>query len=113
MVGERISQLRRSRNMTQKELAQLLSVSPSAIGMYEQGRRQPSAELIVGICDAFSVSTQWLLTGHPYTRKDLQEDLSTILHLLPVQEAPAQDAAISPELLEQLDHLLKSLPPST
>lgn len=112
MVGERISLLRRSRNMTQKELAQLLSVSPSAIGMYEQGRRQPSAELIVGICDAFSVSTQWLLTGQPYTRKDLKEDLSTILHLRPVQEAPVQEAAIPPDLLEQLDRLLKSLPPN-
>lgn len=89
MVGQRISQLRRSRNMTQKELAQRLSVSPSAIGMYEQGRRQPSADLIVSICKLFSVSTQWLLTGQPYNMADFQSDLRMLLAIPPEESAPA------------------------
>lgn len=79
MVGMRISQLRRERNMTQRELARRLNVSPSAVGMYEQGRRQPSADLIVAICQTFAVSTQWLLTGRPYTGRDFQEDLKMLL----------------------------------
>lgn len=75
MVGNRIAQLRRSRNMTQRQLAKVLRVSPSAIGMYEQDRRQPSMELIVAICQEFSVSTQWLLTGRPYTPESLTGDM--------------------------------------
>ncbi len=79
MVGMRIAQLRRSQNMTQRQLAKALGVSTSAVGMYEQGRRQPSAELVVAICRIFSVSTQWLLTGRPYTTADLRADLKMLL----------------------------------
>ena len=78
MVGRRISLLRRSRHMTQRQLAKVLKVSPSAVGMYEQERRQPSMELIVSICEAFSVSTQWLLTGRPYTPEQHLGDLKVI-----------------------------------
>lgn len=102
MVGQRISQLRRSRNMTQRQLAKALSVSPSAIGMYEQGRRQPSAELIVAISEEFSVSTQWLLTGRPYTTKDLREDLKMLLSFPPADIPPSQDPSCLRALLESL-----------
>lgn len=102
MVGQRIAQLRRSQNMTQRQLAKALSVSPSAIGMYEQGRRQPSAELIVAISEVFSVSTQWLLTGRPYTKEDLREDLRMLLAFPPADSPPAQDRGELRALLESL-----------
>lgn len=100
MVGKRISQLRRDRNMTQKELAKALNVSPSAIGMYEQGRRQPSTELIVSICRLFSVSTQWLLTGEPYVEENLEMDLMRLLAGNHEQQAP--EISISREMVQSL-----------
>lgn len=102
MVGMRIAQLRRENNMTQRDLAAALNLSPSAIGMYEQGRRQPSADLIVEICQTFSVSTQWLLTGRPYTGKDLQEDLKMLL------QNPGTGAETTPDL-EEVEQLLREL----
>lgn len=102
MVGMRIAQLRREKNMTQRDLALALNVSPSAIGMYEQGRRQPSADLIVEICQTFSVSTQWLLTGRPYTGKDFQEDLKMLL------QSPGA-AAETRVNLEEVEVLLRKL----
>lgn len=102
MVGMRIAQLRRENNMTQRDLAVALNVSPSAIGMYEQGRRQPSADLIVEICRKFSVSTQWLLTGRPYTGKDLQEDLKMLL------QNPGSETETKPDLKE-VEQLLREL----
>ena len=39
MKGARIAALRRQADMSQAQLARLLGVSPSAVGMYEQGRR--------------------------------------------------------------------------
>lgn len=89
MMGRRIALLRRSRGMTQRQLAKALGLSPSAIGMYEQERRQPSAEQVVAICQVFSVSTQWLLTGKPYTTADFRADLRLLLSLPP--EAPDRD----------------------
>ena len=77
-VGERIAFLRTQKDMTQRQLAKKLSLSPSAIGMYEQGRRQPSGELIVALSRIFSVSADYLLTGKPYSEKDFRADLSML-----------------------------------
>lgn len=51
--------------MSQSRLAQLLQVSPSAVGMYEQGRREPSAEILVELARIFHVSVDYILTGVP------------------------------------------------
>ena len=63
MLGERIALLRRRSKLSQRELAAALRVSPSAVGMYEQGRRIPAAELLVAMAALFGVSTDYLLTG--------------------------------------------------
>ena len=65
LLGERITALRRAKGLNQKQLAEKLSISPSAIGMYEQGRREPSLALIVELAKILSVSTDFLLTGRP------------------------------------------------
>ena len=63
MLGQRIALLRRRAKLSQRELAAALQVSPSAVGMYEQGRRIPAAELLVAMAALFGVSTDYLLTG--------------------------------------------------
>ena len=63
MLGARIAALRRQANMSQSELAQRLQVSPSAIGMYEQGRREPSVSILIALARCFRVSLDYLLTG--------------------------------------------------
>lgn len=90
MIGRRISLLRRSRGMTQRQLAKALRVSPSAVGMYEQERRQPSIDVIVAISEVFSVSTQWLLTGKPYTPEGLLEEQRILLRLPSEQKSSAR-----------------------
>ena len=67
MLGARIAALRRDRGWSQAQLAQRLSISPSAVGMYEQGRREPSAELLVSMAEVLEVSTDFLLTGKAST----------------------------------------------
>ncbi len=63
MLGERIKELRKKHNMTQKDLADLLGVSSSAVGMYEQNRREPSGETLVLICSIFKISLDYLIVG--------------------------------------------------
>ena len=65
MLGARIAALRRGLNLSQTELARRLQVSPSAIGMYEQGRREPSGEILVALARTFGVTVDYLLTGYP------------------------------------------------
>ena len=60
-IGDRIRKLRISKRMTQGELAKELGVSPSTVGMYEQGRRQPDGEMLIKLCEIFSVTADSLL----------------------------------------------------
>ena len=65
MLGARIAALRREAGLSQAQLARKLGISPSAMGMYEQGRREPSVDNLVAIARIFQVSTDYLLTGAP------------------------------------------------
>lgn len=77
MLGLRIAALRREANLSQAELARRLQISPSAMGMYEQGRREPSAGTLVALARELGVSTDYLLTGSPQEQEEntLQEML--------------------------------------
>lgn len=61
MFSERMKELRRKNHMTQKEMAKVLHVSTSTIGMYEQGRRDPDAQLLRKLSNTFHVSADYLL----------------------------------------------------
>lgn len=79
MLGARIAALRRQAGQSQLELARLLGVSPSAIGMYEQGRREPNGAMLVALAEHFGVTTDYLLTGksalhEQFTVAELLED---------------------------------------
>ena len=60
-IGDRIKELRVKHGLTQKDIAALLDVSPSTVGMYEQNRREPDANTLVKISERFNVSTDYLL----------------------------------------------------
>lgn len=53
--------LRRNKGLFQKDLAQLLNVSTSSIGMYETGKCQPDADNIKKMASIFEVSIDYLL----------------------------------------------------
>lgn len=61
MFGERLKELRIGKNMLQKELADLLKVSPSTIGMYERGQRDPDTDTLRFLAEYFDVSIDYLL----------------------------------------------------
>ena len=68
MLGMRIAILRVSKGWNQTELSRRIGVSSSAIGMYEQGRREPSLGLLVRLAQEFGVTTDYLLMGEtPYS----------------------------------------------
>lgn len=63
MLGIRIAILRISKGWSQAELARRIGVSTSAVGLYEQGRREPSLGLLVRLAQEFGVTTDYLLMG--------------------------------------------------
>ena len=77
-----LKELRESKGLTQSELAKLLSVSPSSIGMYEQGRREPDSETLRRISSFFNVTIDYLL-GNSKQKKEVTFPLNDI-HRVPI-----------------------------
>ena len=61
MKGNRIKKLREEKNMKQVDLARVLSISSSAVGMYERDEREPNDEITLKLAEYFGVSTDYLL----------------------------------------------------
>lgn len=63
MLSRQIESLRRNKGWSQAELARRLHISSSAVGMYEQGRREPSVEVLIALSNEFNVTIDYLVTG--------------------------------------------------
>lgn len=59
--GEILKELLSLHSMTQKQLAKDLNLSPSALGNYIQGSREPDYETLMQIAAYFHVTTDFLL----------------------------------------------------
>lgn len=76
MLHCRIVLLRRSIGINQQQLAEKLHISPSTVGMYEQGRRTPNVEILVQMSRIFNVSLDYLITGAEFVPSSENENLN-------------------------------------
>ena len=71
-----IKALRKSKSMTQKELAQALGISRATVSKYEAGLRTPNMDMIMKLSDVLGCTTDYLLgrTIFPYSELTTLED---------------------------------------
>lgn len=62
-VSERIQELRKSRGVSQEELANALGVSRQAVSKWESGQSFPELDNIIALSDYFGVSADHMLKG--------------------------------------------------
>lgn len=60
-LGEKLKSARVSRNLTRKQVAELVGVTASVIGHYETGERIPSVPILVKLATHYKVSLDYLL----------------------------------------------------
>ena len=58
-VRLRVSRI--NRGLTRKQVAELIDVSESLIGLYESGNRQPSLIVLIKLCAIYKVTADYLL----------------------------------------------------
>ncbi|SDX61483.1 helix-turn-helix domain-containing protein [Salimicrobium album] len=60
-VSERLKLLRKQNKYSQKQIGEFLGISESGYGYYEQGRNEPSIDMINKLADKYDVTADYLL----------------------------------------------------
>ena len=83
-MAERIQHLRKTKGLSQEELADTMNVSRQAVSKWESGQSTPDLEKIIMLSEFFEVTTDYILKGIETVKdKDQQtkEILSKILYI--------------------------------
>ena len=72
-IGETIKRLRESMGLSQKELAQILSISNQRLSNWEKDINQPNADFIAILCDVLNVNADDLLGTKKATVLDINQ----------------------------------------
>ncbi|MCR2046330.1 helix-turn-helix domain-containing protein [Acetatifactor muris] len=102
-VGQRLSQLRKERELGQKELAALLNMSIGTISNYENNVHAPDLATLCKLADFFQVTTDYLLgrTGYRCPPENLDRYITSdytihgITNVILSLDSKSRDAAIS------------------
>ncbi len=71
--GRFIADLRKEKNLTQKQLADILSVSDKAISRWETGKGFPDVTSLIALSDFFGISVNELLAGKKAEKNTFSE----------------------------------------
>ena len=82
-IGSYIAQKRRTKNLTQEQLAEKLGVSNKTISKWENGKCMPDYSIIQKLCDALGVTLPELMDGEDVADSSVRVyDDAQILDLL-------------------------------
>lgn len=60
LLGDKIRELRKNKNMTQEELGVALGVAKNTVSYWERNENKPDYDMIIKIAKLFNVSTDYL-----------------------------------------------------
>ncbi len=64
-----LKEIRKSKRLNQLKVATDLNISRESISYYENGKREPSLDLLVKMSEYFNVSINYLITGKEFVKK--------------------------------------------
>ena len=72
-IGKFIATLRKQKNMTQEQFAEILGVNSRSVSRWENGRCMPDLSLLQSIAEVLEISIYELLHGRKMTNEELME----------------------------------------
>lgn len=98
-VGQRLRELRKSKDLTQAQVAEGINCTPSAYNRYETGEREPSMETLAMLAEFFGVSLDYLYGKAPLSDSVLSDYEKVFIgKLRNVPDSVKEDALIFLEI---------------
>ena len=61
--------IRKEKNLNQQKVAIDLNISREVLSHYENGKREPSLDMLIKMSDYFNVSIDFLITGKEFKKR--------------------------------------------
>ncbi|WP_340560745.1 helix-turn-helix domain-containing protein [Streptomyces sp. GSL17-111] len=100
----RLTQARRLAEMTKKDVAHALGVTPAAVGQYETGVSRPRPDLVPRLAEVLGVPATFFLVGRPSNRLD-----SSMAHFRSLRSTPKSQRERALAFAEQVWELTYAL----
>lgn len=91
----KLKELRKSKNITQLDVATAIGVSPQVLSRYERGEREPDYKTLCKLADFFGVSVDELLGRTPQLFDDARVDRPEIMELYELMTPQQQSNLIN------------------
>lgn len=95
-IGKFIAEIRKEQNFTQRQLADILSISDKTVSKWECGKGLPEVSLMIPLCDALQITVNDLLTGERVSEVDYQKKAEeNMMNLIKENEENKKRMALS------------------
>ena len=105
-IGTRIQELRKKKNISQEELANVMNVSRQAVSKWESNLSAPDIEKIIDLCEYFQVSSDYLLMG-----KEIKKHNETWKKFYPLISLLVKALALIPMIFMSIFSITAGLTP--
>jgi len=61
MIAQRLCEIRRKNNLSQKKVAELLNIPQQQYSRYENGKYDIPVRYVITLCKFYGISSDWLL----------------------------------------------------
>lgn len=72
-IGQFIARMRKEKNLTQRQLADILDISDKTISKWETGNGLPDVSLMMPLCETLTISVNELLSGKRLVDRDYKD----------------------------------------
>lgn len=104
-VGERIAEIRKSRGLTQENLAAIIGIARVTLADYERGRSRIYDEMIVRIAGALNVTTDRILGCK---KQEEIKEIVSLRYTKRIREIEGMPEHDKRSILKTLDDLIKA-----
>ena len=95
-IGRFIAQRRKAQNLTQRQLADALSISDKTVSKWETGKGLPEVSLLLPLCDTLQITVNELLSGARVSAADYQKNAEeNMMRLMKENQENKKNMALS------------------
>lgn len=98
-IGKFIAQCRKSKNLTQAQLAEKLNITDRAVSKWENGKSMPDSSIMLELCNELGITVNDLLSGEAVTMENYNKEMEKHIIEMTKQKEESDKRLLSLEIL--------------